>query len=134
MEWIGSRRGAILLSAVAFLAFLERAFLDWRFVFAEFVPEEDIGTTAAAMAFYVAVAGAWLWGLSSAGRGSRGGWVALLVLSLVFLIGGGIATLVSFCPSPCQTAWPVGELSNWVGLAVGLLAALALWLQLRRPA
>src|SRR3990172_7053951 len=57
MAWFRSRDGAILLSAVAFLAFIERAFLDWRFVFAEFVPDTDIATTALAMGFYVAGSG-----------------------------------------------------------------------------
>src|SRR3990170_6814124 len=133
MAWFRSRDGAILLSAVAFLAFIERAFLDWRFVFAEFVPDTDIATTALAMGFYVAVSGTWLWALAAAARGGRGGIVALLVLSLLLLVGLGIGTLVSFCPSVCQTAWPLGELSNWAGLVIGLLAAAATGLQLRGP-
>lgn len=100
----------------ALLAFIERAFLDWRFVFGEFVPDEQVGTTASAMALYVAVAGIWLWALFAANPGSRAGLTTLLVLALLFLAGLGIGTLVSFCPPRCQTAWPLGELSNWAGL------------------
>ena len=123
-----------VLSALAFLAFMERALLDWRFVYGEFVKETDLATTVLAIAFYLPVSAAWLWGLMAAARGSRNGLWTLLALSLLLLVGLGVATPVSFCPSPCQTAWPLMEVSNWAGLVVGLLAALSAWLRLRQPA
>lgn len=43
----------------------------------------------------------------------------------MLLVSLGVATLVSFCPSPCQTAWPLMETSNWGGLAIGVLAWIA---------
>ena len=134
MNWIASRRGVTVLSALAFLAFMERALLDWRFVYGEFVKETDLATTVLAIAFYLLVSAAWLWGLMAAARGSRNGLWTLLALSLLLLVGLGVATPVSFCPSPCQTAWPLMEVSNWAGLVVGLLAALSAWLRLRQPA
>ena len=134
MNWIASRSGVIVLSALAFLAYMERALLDWRFVVGDFATETDIATTVLAMAFYLLVSAAWLWGLMAAARGSRNGLWTLLALSLLLLVGLGVATPVSFCPSPCQTAWPLMEVSNWAGLVVGLLAALSAWLRLRRPA
>jgi hypothetical protein len=41
----------------------------------------------------------------------------------------GVGTLVSYCPSPCSTAWPLGEIANWTSLVVGLLAGISLALQ-----
>lgn len=125
MAWLRSWQGLLAIAALAFLAFLERAFLDWRFVFGEFISEADIGTAAAALAFYVLIAGIWLWVLLAAARGSRRGLLTLLGLALAMLVGGGISTLASFCPSPCRTAWPLMEVSNWAGLTVGILAVLA---------
>jgi len=133
MHWIASRSGVTGLSTLAFLAFIERSLFDWRFVYIEFVPDTDIATTTFAMAFYLLVSGAWIWGLFAADRGSRAGLWTLLSLAIVLLVVLGVGTLVSFCPSPCQTAWPLGEASNWVGLALGLLAALSAWMRLRRP-
>lgn len=127
----GSARAALAVAGLAYLAFLERAFLDWRFVFAEFIPEGEVGTTTAALAFYVAAAGIWLWALLAAARGSRRAHLTILGLVAVFLVGAGLATLVSFCPSPCQTAWPLMEASNWIGLLVGLVASGVLIVQLR---
>lgn len=128
---LGSTRAALALAGLAYLAFLGRAFLDWRFVFGEFISEGAMGTTAAALAFYVAISGIWLWALMAAARGSRPALLALAGLAIVMLVGGGLATLVSFCPSPCQTAWPLMEASNWIGLGVGILAAGMLVAQLR---
>jgi hypothetical protein len=128
---ISSSRAALAVSVVAYLAFLERAFLDWRFVYDEVMSDTDVGTAIAALTFYVALAGIWLWALMAAGRGSRAALVTLLGLALVLLVGLGAATFVSFCPSPCQTAWPLMEVSNWIGLVVGLVASGVLIVQLR---
>ena len=128
---LGSTRATLALAGLAYLVFLERAFLDWRFIFGEFITEDDLGTTAVALAFYVATSGIWLWALLAAARGSRPALLALVGLAVVMLVGGGLATLVSFCPSPCQTAWPLMEASNWIGLIVGILAAGMLVVQLR---
>lgn len=57
-------------------------------------------------------------------RQRRGGAIALIVLAGLLLVALGISTLLAFCPSPCQTAWPLMEGSNWAGLAIGLLAML----------
>jgi len=133
MDWFRSRRGAVVLSAAAFLAFLERALLDWRYVFPEFVPKTDTVTAAVSVAFYVACAAAWLWALSAASRGSRGGLRALLVLALLFGVVMGVATPTALCRFPCQTAWPLMEVSNWVGLVIGVLAAAAATIRLRSP-
>lgn len=128
---VTSLRAPVAVSVVAYLVFLERAFLDWRFVYDEFMSDTDVGTASATLAFYLVMAGIWLWALMAAARGSRRALVALLGLALLLLVGLGIGTLVSFCPSPCQTAWPLMEASNWIGLFVGLIASGVVILQLR---
>ena len=40
----------------------------------------------------------------------------------VILVLFGLATLISFCPSPCQTAWPVGEVAIWSNILIGVPA------------
>lgn len=117
------------LVAVAYVIFVIRAFVDWRYVFPEFSP--GLGVEAAAMVFYFAVLGAWLWALLVAARGSRPARAAALAFTVVMSVGLGVGTLVSFCPSPCQTAWPLGETANWLTLISGLAASLALGRQLR---
>jgi hypothetical protein len=59
---------------------------------------------------------------SATGRERRGGAVGVLVLSLLLLVVGGIATFPALCPSPCGTAWPLMEATNWLGIAVGVVA------------
>ena len=50
MTWLTSRRGVTVLGSLAFLGFIERMMLDFRFVFSEFIPDSDIGTMALTMA------------------------------------------------------------------------------------
>ncbi len=130
MAWLRSWQGLLAIAVLAFLAFLERAHLDWRYVLVEAVPDNDIVATGAIAAAYVALSATWIWALVAVARQRRGGAIALLLLSGVLLVALGISTPLAFCPSPCQTAWPLMEVSNWAGLAVGLLAILAAGLRL----
>lgn len=134
MTWLTSRRGVTVLGSLAFLGFIERMMLDFRFVFSEFIPDSDIGTMALTMAFYVLASAAWLWALFAAAADRRRGLWTLVGLATLMLVGLGVGTLVSFCPSPCETAWPLGEVSNWIGLVVGVAAVAAVGLRLRQPA
>jgi hypothetical protein len=49
-----------------------------------------------------------------------------------FLVLFGLATLVSFCPSPCTTAWPLGEIAIWSNLLIGVPAIAAAVIALSR--
>ena len=133
MTWLASRRGVAILSALALMAFLARSWLDWGFVYPEFVPETDRASITISLAFYLAVTGAWLWALSASARDSRRGLWALFGLALLLVVGG-VATPVALCAFPCQTAWPLMEVSNWSGLVLGILAGASAWLRLRQPA
>lgn len=122
-NWFNSRAGVVTLSAVAFILLVARTFLDFQFVFPEFAP--TTGAAAPAIGFYTVIFGGWLWALLAGMQGSRAGLIAALVFPLLFGLGGGIATLVSFCPSPCPTAGGLMEIANWSNLVTGGLADVA---------
>lgn len=129
-NWFISLKGAIAFSVISLLVFLGRAFIDFYFVFGEF--GLDLGMVALAMLFYLVLFGGWIWALLAGVQSSRRGVFSLLVIDLFFLLVIAIGTLVSYCPSPCPTAWPLGEIANWTSLVVGILAAISLGLHLWR--
>ena len=115
----------VWLSLLAFAVALGRTFIDWGIVY----PELGMVTSAAGvlplLAGYSLVFGAWAWALISMARGQRRGvWVAL-VLTLLLNVGLGLGTTVAFCPTPCQTLWPIGELWNWATTLTGAAAVIA---------
>lgn len=129
-KWFTSLKGAIALSVISLLVFLGRAFIDFYFVYGEFAL--SLGMVGLLVLINMALFGGWIWGLLAAVQGSRRGVVALLGFDLFFLLVIAVGTLVAYCPSPCHTAWPLGEIANWSSLVVGLLAAISLGFQLRR--
>ena len=70
--------------------------------------------------------GSWIWALLAATRASRAGMIVALIFSLLMAFGGGLLTILVLCPTPCGTAWPVGNIIVWVALIAGLGASLAL--------
>ena len=118
---------AVTLGIVAFLAFIARTMLDWRFVYVDYIRTTEIATTALAIAFYVVVSFVWVWALFSARDGRRSGMLTLIGLSAVLLVALGVATWVSFCRFPCQSAWPLGEGINTGGTIIGVVAIFVAW-------
>jgi len=92
----------------------------------------DVGTVSLAMLANMALFGGWIWGLLSAAQGSRRGLITVLVFDLFFFLAIAVGTVLSYCPSPCQTAWPIGEITIWASVVFGLIAPVATWLALRR--
>jgi uncharacterized YccA/Bax inhibitor family protein len=131
--WLKSPNGAITLSVIALLSLLGRTFLDYRYIFAEEFPSWGPGLIGLVTLFYLALAGGWIWALLAAAGGSRSAWIALLVFALLTGLGLGAASILAFWP-PMQSATPVGEIALLSNLVFGLLATLAVWLQLRRSA
>jgi hypothetical protein len=123
-------RYALLALAIS----LGRTLLDWGFVFPEF-GFTDPASVLGAMVFYVVIFSSWILALLSISRGGRAGlWVAL-GLTLLLNVGLGLGTTVAFCPTPCRTLWPVGELWNWATTLSGIAATLVIIRSLRtRPA
>jgi hypothetical protein len=125
---------AITLSVVALLTSLARTtFLDALFVseFRQKFSEAQAWPIALSMLGHMAFVGGWMWALLAAERGSRAGLIVALGFSLLIALGGGLLTLLAFCPQGCA-AWPVGNLIVWAELIVGLAASAALALQLQQ--
>jgi hypothetical protein len=125
MESLRDWRFVLGISLIAFLAFLARAFIDWRFVYVESISADDSFGALVFLAAYVALAAAWVWALLAVSQRRRSGAIGVLVLSLALLVGFGLATPLAFCPAPCTTEWVWGWESNWAGLVIGLVAGAA---------
>jgi hypothetical protein len=120
----------IWFALLALAISLGRTLLDWGFVFPEF-GFTDPASVLAAMVLYVAIFSGWILALLSIARGSRVGlWVAL-GLTLLLNVGLGLGTTIAFCPTPCRTLWPVGELWNWATTFSGIIASVLIIRALR---
>lgn len=130
-NWLVSLNGAITFSVIAFLTFLGRAFMDWRY---EYPLQDPAGSWATLGALiYMALAGGWLWSLLAGARGSRWGLIASLIWAMMLDVGLALATYFVFCPpwTGCE-GWPNAWLWNWSNLISGLVAGVAIAFQLRR--
>ncbi len=129
-NWFLSLSGAITFAVISLLVFLGRTFIDFYFVYGEF--NLSLGMVGGTMLIHVALFGGWIWSFLSAVQGSRRGLIAVFGFNLFFFIVIAVGTLVSFCPSPCTTGWPVAEITIWASLVAGLLAAISLGFQIWR--
>ncbi len=121
-------KAAIILSLAALLSFLARTFLDFRFVYQEI--GLDVPSLAVATILNLAFFAGWIWAIIVASHAGRKAMYALLALDVLLLLFG-ISTLMSFCPSPCQTAWPLGEVLIWSNLLIGVPAVATAIMALR---
>ena len=113
------------LSLLAFAVSLGRSLIDWGIVYPEFGMVSDATSVFAMLVGYSLIFGTWAWALIAMSRGQRRGvWVAF-VLTLLANLGLGLGTTFAFCPTPCQTLWPVGELWNWATTFTGAAAVIA---------
>lgn len=131
--WFTSLNGAITLSVIALLSELSRAFVDLLVPVYPFwtEPFKGAGMVFLVAMLYTILFAAWAWALLQGLRGGRGALIAAFIINLFFLLAVPVGTLVAYCPSPCATLWPLMELGNWINLSFGLLAGIALVLQLR---
>lgn len=125
----GVTTAALVLSGAALLSFLSRTFLDYRFVYAEM--GVDAGGLGWATVFNLLFYAVWIGALVAASHRMRlAMW--LLLGYAILLVAFGIYTMTVLCPTPCRTGWPVGEVSIWSNLILGVLAGAAVALSLRR--
>jgi hypothetical protein len=129
-SWFTSLNGAVALSVIALLTELWRAFADFQYEYSQVI--NSLGTLLLATLLYTALFAGWAWALLRARRGSRGALIAALIINMLILLAIPVGALVAYCPSPCRELWPLMELANWINLLFGLLATLALVLQLRQ--
>jgi hypothetical protein len=117
-----------MLSLAAFLGFFARSIIDFRYVYVEQMP--DLSATVTVIVVYTVFVGGWVVALLALAAGQQRGALACLVLSLLPILLG-VSTEVAFCPTPCDTAAPVGDILNWVCLALGVASAISLVAYLR---
>jgi hypothetical protein len=129
-NWFFSIGGAITLALISLLVFLSRTFIDFYYVYGEFGP--SVGIASGAILLHIVLFGGWIWSLLSAVQGSRRGLIAVFGFNLFFFLFIAVGTLVSYCPSPCQTGWPLREIAIWTSLITGLLASISLGFQIWR--
>jgi len=129
-NWFLSLPGAIALAAISLLVFLGRTLIDFYYVYDEF--DLSVGMVGGTMLVHMLLFGGWIWSLLSAVQGSRRGLIAVFGFNLFFFLFIAVGTLVSYCPSPCRTGWPLGEIVIWTSLITGLLASISLGIQIWR--
>ena len=112
-------RSALFLSVATLLSFLARAFIDYGFVYRElYHGTRPISILTLA---YIAFIGGWIWALLAASHNtSRAMYVLLGYNAIVVLHAGG--TQLAFCPFPCQTAWPLGQVVISLNFLLGVPA------------
>lgn len=125
-----SQSTILKLTFAALLVFLARTFIDYQYVYSDF--GLNTGMMALTMLINLALFGGWIWGLLAMVHGSRRWAIAVLGINLFFLLVVAVGTQVAFCPSPCQTAWPLAEIANWLSLILGILATVALAIYVRQ--
>ncbi len=128
-NWLLSQNGAITLSVMAFLVFLGRLFLDWRYE-SDFMGAAGSVQETINVLFFLALAGGWIWAMLAATRSSRRGLIACLILASLVNIGFGLATYLSWCPPAYCNGFPNLWPWNWAQLILGLSGAIALVFQL----
>jgi hypothetical protein len=128
--WFTSLDGAVTLSVIALLTELWRAFLDFQHEYSNIL--NSTGAVLLGALLYTALFAGWAWALLGLMCGNRSLLIAALIINLLFLLIIPIGTLVVYCPSPCPTLRPIMELANWINLLFGILATVALALQLHQ--
>lgn len=129
-KFLISMRGAIALSVVALLTEAWRGFLDAMFVLPVDFGDETM-MQIAALVFTVLFAG-WSWALIAASRGSRVGLLAAFAINALVLLGIPVSWLFVYCPAECQADAGIFNLANTLNLVFGLLAGIALGIQVLR--
>jgi heme/copper-type cytochrome/quinol oxidase subunit 3 len=117
----------ILISSLAFLSGIARLMLEVRFVteIVNAMPEDQPAQAALVMLPFILLFSGWLWALLSANRNSRRGLIGLLIFNLILALAWGLATAVSFCPTPCFVAPPLTDIVVWANIIIGFIAAIA---------
>ena len=133
-NWFLSLYGAITLSLIALLTFIGRLFLDWRY---ESSLMGAAGSTAETINILLQLAfiGGWVLAMLAATRGSRRGLIACLIFALLLDLGFVFAMFFFWCPPASCRGFPANSglwRWTWAQLISGLLAAMALVLQLRQ--
>jgi hypothetical protein len=131
-NWFLSQNGAITLSLIAFLTFLGRIFLDWRYE-SHLLGAEGSLEEFLFVLMFLAFAGGWVWAMLAAKSGSRGGLITCLIFALLLGVGFAVATYLFMCPPATCTQfipnlWPW----TWAEFISGLATSISIGLKLTR--
>lgn len=127
---LNSLKLALALSALALISEVWRGFLDAMFVFP--VDFGDPATMHATALVETALFAGWAWLLVLAGRGSRRALISVFALNAVIVLVIPIGWLSFYCPADCRaSAGALFNLANTLNLILGILAGVALGLQLK---
>ncbi len=132
--WFSSLSTAIMFSTIALLTELWRAWLDMLFEYpsGNVHAQIDGGSTLAVTLIYTAVFAGWAYSLHSATRDSRGALIATLVFNIIIWLAMPVGWTAFYCTGDCSVrAGILYNIANWLNLIFGVLAAMALTLQLR---
>jgi len=128
--WITSLSGAITLTTIALLTEVWRGFLDAMLTYPIDFNDKTIMNIVAVV--YTLIFAAWTWSLVVAKRGSRGGLLTVFVLNGLILLAIPVSALLFYCTGDCRANAGVFNLADTLNLIFGLVAAIALGVQLRR--
>lgn len=132
-NWFTSLNGALALTALAWLSELWRAWLDMLFEYpgGAVSAKIDGGSTLAVTLIYTAVFAGWAYAMHLTARGSRGALIATLALNALVWLAIPVGWVAFYCTGSCAVnAGVFFNLANWLNLIFGLLAGIALVLQL----
>lgn len=124
--WFTSFNAALTLSALSLLSLIGYTLMEMRYFLERWIPGD--GAAMVETVAILLIAGGWMWALSAAREGSRGGLVAMLAFSgftiLIFLYD---LQFVFFTPMP----WPE-QLMVIVMFIMGVIAIAVLVFQFKR--
>lgn len=123
-----SLNGAVTISVIALITELWRAFVDFQYEYSNFL--NSTRSVLLATLLYTILFCGWAWALMGTMHRNCTSLITAFIINLLFLLAIPIGTLVAYCPSPCPSLWPIMELANWINLLFGILATVALALQL----
>lgn len=129
-HWFRSRNGAIVITALTILSEIWRGFLDAMFVFP--VDFADPLYMQAAALIFALLFGGWTWSLVLAWKGSRKALTSTFIINLVVLAAIPVSWLFFYCPAACRATAGIFNVANSLNLILGLIAGIALGLQLRQ--
>jgi hypothetical protein len=126
--WFTSLNGALALTALAWLSELWRTTIDGTQQFYMPGSRDMMGLYGLVITALLAW---WVYALHSAARGSRSGLITTFALNALLWFGIPVGTVLFYCTGIClANAGLVFNLANGMNLILGLLAGVALLLQL----
>lgn len=126
MAWLRSRNGVIVVLTLSLISFIARSAMEWKYVYPFFM-EMSFSNVSVMLGINLLLVIAWIWALLNFSKGRKGPYRTLWGMSLMQLLYNGLMSSFIFCPTPCPTIWPVGEILIQSGTVSGLLGIFSLW-------